>query len=139
VLICFEDLFPELSREFVRRGAKFLVNITNDAWYKEGSAAYQHFAASVFRAVENRVYLVRSANTGISGFIDPFGRLSSMVQDNSGKLIFVKGYSSKEFCLAAASRTVYNRYGDLFVLFCLLFVSCVLIISSGKQNSGISS
>jgi len=139
VLICFEDLFPELSRKFVKRGARFLVNITNDAWYKEGSAAYQHFAASVFRAVENRVYLVRSANTGISGFIDPFGRLSSMVQDNSGKLIFVKGYSSKEFCLAAASRTVYNRYGDLFVLFCLLFVSCVLIISSGKQNSGISS
>ncbi|MDO8489682.1 MAG: apolipoprotein N-acyltransferase, partial [Candidatus Omnitrophota bacterium] len=61
VLICFEDLFPELSREFIKRGARFLVNITNDAWYKEGSAPYQHFAASVFRSVENRVYLARAA------------------------------------------------------------------------------
>jgi len=127
VLICFEDLFPELSREFIKRGARFLVNITNDAWYKQGSAPYQHFAASVFRAVENRVYLVRAANTGISGFIDPFGRLSSIVQDAVGKESFVKGYSSQNICLAPIGRTIYNRYGDLFVIFCLLLDSCVII------------
>ena len=127
VLICFEDLFPELSREFIKRGAKFLVNITNDAWYKQGSAPYQHFAASVFRAVENRVYLVRAANTGISGFIDPFGRLSSIVQDAAGRDSFVRGYSSKNICLAPIRRTIYNRYGDLFIALCLLFDACVMV------------
>jgi len=135
VLICFEDLFPELSREFINRGAKFLVNITNDAWYKKGSAPYQHFAASVFRAVENHAYLVRSANTGISGFIDQFGRISSIVQDESGKWIFIKGYSSKEICLDQYPRTIYNRYGDLFILLCLLFTGLALVSSLKKKNS----
>jgi len=133
VLICFEDLFPELSREFIKKGARFLVNITNDAWYKQGSAPYQHFAASVFRAVENRVYLVRAANTGISGFIDPFGRLSSIVQDAEGKISFVKGYSSQNICLAPIRRTIYNRYGDMFVAFCLLFGTCVIIFALRRR------
>jgi len=133
VLICFEDLFPELSREFIKRGAKFLVNITNDAWYKQGSAPYQHFAASVFRAVENHVYLVRAANTGISGFIDPFGRLLSIVQDATGKSIFVKGYSSQNICLTPGKRTIYNRCGDFFVIFCLLLDSCVIIFSLRRK------
>ena len=129
VLICFEDLFPELSREFVKRGAKFLVNITNDAWYKQGSAPYQHFAASVFRAVENHVYLARAANTGISGFIDPFGRLLSIVQDTRGKEIFVKGFCSQNICLAPTGRTIYNRYGDFFIIFCLVLDACVIIFT----------
>jgi len=133
VLICFEDLFPELSREFIKRGARFLVNITNDAWYKQGSAPYQHFAASVFRAVENRVYLVRAANTGISGFIDPFGRLSSIVQDTSGRDSFVRGYSSQNICLTPIRRTIYNRYGELFVVFCLLFDACVIIFALRRK------
>ncbi len=120
VLICFEDLFPELSREFVKNGAGFLVNITNDAWYKESSAPYQHFAASVFRCVENRVYLARAANTGISGIIDPAGRVLGMVADRRGKEIFVPGYLSGEVCLFAGRRTIYNRYGDYFILLCLL-------------------
>ncbi|MDD5561512.1 MAG: apolipoprotein N-acyltransferase [Candidatus Omnitrophica bacterium] len=127
VLICFEDLFPELSREFVKRGANFLVNITNDAWYKRGSAPYQHFAASVFRAVENRIYLVRAANTGISGFVDPFGRVSAIVRDAAGKDIFVEGYRSRKACIGEARRTIYNRYGDFFVLLCLIFEIGVII------------
>jgi len=134
VLICFEDLFPELSREFIKRGASFLVNITNDAWYKEGSAPYQHFAASVFRAVENHVYLVRAANTGISGFIDPSGRPLSIVQDAAGKNSFVRGYSSQNICLASGRRTIYNRYGDLFVVFCLILDSCVIIFALRKRK-----
>jgi apolipoprotein N-acyltransferase len=127
VLICFEDLFPELSREFIKRKAAFLVNITNDAWYKEGSAPYQHFAASVFRSVENRVYLARAANTGISGFIDPSGRILKIVQNSKGKEIFVPGYSSQSICLAAGKRTIYNRYGDFFVVFCLLLDAAIII------------
>jgi apolipoprotein N-acyltransferase len=91
VLICFEDLFPELSRRCVKKGARFLVNITNDAWYKRTPAAYQHLAASVFRAVENRVFLVRAANTGVSAFINPQGKIISSVRDGGGNEIFVTG------------------------------------------------
>lgn len=134
VLICFEDLFPELSRELVKRGAKFLVNITNDAWYKETSAPYQHFSASVFRSIENRVYLARCANTGISGFIDPAGRILGAVSDSRGKDIFVAGYSSQKICLSAGKRTVYNRYGDLFIIFCLLLDACVIIFALRKRK-----
>ncbi len=135
VLICFEDLFPELSRQFVKRGAKILVNITNDAWYKEGSAPYQHFAASVFRAVENRVYLVRAANPGLSGFIDPFGRLLSIVHDARGKEIFIGGYSSENIYLAPNKGTFYNCYGDIFVIFCLLLDACVIIFAIKKNGA----
>lgn len=126
VLICFEDLFPELSRKLVKAGAKFLVNITNDAWYKEGSAPFQHLAASVFRAVENRVYLARCANTGISGFIAPSGRLLSVVRNASGGEIFIRGYSSRDIYLAPVTNTFYNRYGDLFIILCL-FLSLSMI------------
>ena len=75
ILICFESIFPELSSEEVRRGAGVLVNITNDAWFGNSSAPYQHFQMGAFRAVENRVYLIRCANTGISGIVDPAGRV----------------------------------------------------------------
>jgi len=120
VLICFEDLFPGLSREFVRKGARFLVNITNDAWYKQTSAPFQHFSSAVFRAVENRVYLVRAANTGVSAFINPAGRVESRVE-TSGKLIFVPGFRSQDISLAGPAPTFYNRYGDIFVLACFVF------------------
>lgn len=134
VLICFEDLFPELSREFIKRGAKFLVNITNDAWYKEGSAPYQHFAASVFRSVENRVYLARAANTGISGFIDPAGRILGVVQNAQGKEIFVPGYCSQSIYLAAGRPTIYNRYGDFFIIFCFLFDAYFIVIILSRRG-----
>jgi apolipoprotein N-acyltransferase len=122
VLICFEDLFPELSREFVGRGADFLINITNDAWYKKTSAAHQHLEASVFRAIENRVYLVRAANTGVSAFISPRGEIIDTVNDGRGDEIFIDGYRSKEITLLKAPRAFYTRYGDIFIFFCLIFV-----------------
>ena len=94
VLICFEDLFPELSRQFVRKGADFLVNITNDGWYKRTSAPYQHLQASVFRAVENRRYLARAANTGVSGFIGPQGKIIALVRDARLSELFIDGYAA---------------------------------------------
>ncbi len=75
VLICFEDLFPALSLRFVREGARFLFVITNDAWFEKTAASLQHLQASVFRAVEGRVWVVRAGNTGWSGFVDPTGRV----------------------------------------------------------------
>jgi apolipoprotein N-acyltransferase len=122
VLICFEDLFPELSREFVKKGADFMINITNDAWYKKTSAPYQHLQASVFRAVENRVFLARSANTGVSVFISPDGKIISRVRDKFGRDIFIGGYATQEIAMQKPSFTFYTRYGDFFPGICLLFV-----------------
>ena len=74
ILICYESIFPQLSREYRRGGAEILVNITNDAWFGRSIAPYQHEAHLALRAIENRVGIVRSANTGISGYVDPLGR-----------------------------------------------------------------
>lgn len=73
--ICFEIIFPNLSRSTVENGVEIIINITNDAWFGKTSAPYQHFAMTVFRAIENRRALVRAANTGISGFISPTGQI----------------------------------------------------------------
>jgi apolipoprotein N-acyltransferase len=128
VLICFEDIFPELSRAFIKRGAHFLVNITNDAWYKKTAASYQHLQASVFRAVENRVFLVRSANTGISGFISPKGEIISLVRDQAGKEIFIDGYKTQEILISKRPLSFYTRFGDWFVLLCIFIMFCSIII-----------
>jgi apolipoprotein N-acyltransferase len=117
VLICFEDVFPEISRIFARRGAEFLVVITNDAWYMDTGAPYQHTQSSVFRAVENRLNVVRAANTGQSCFIDRNGRITQSVQDTSGKRIFTDGFATANI-IPARSRTPYMRYGDLFAWVC---------------------
>lgn len=127
VLICFEDLFPELSREFVRKGAGFLVNITNDAWYKETTAPYQHLQASVFRAMENRVFLARAANTGISGFISPGGRIISLVKDAAGQDIFVTGYITQDITADKKNLTFYTRHGDVLIFACFLFIPYAII------------
>ena len=121
VLICFEDIFPEISQEFVKRGAGFLVNITNDAWFKKSSAPYQHLAASVLRAVENRLFLIRCANTGISGFISPTGKIKAVVEDEKKNPLFVEGFISQRIKKTLLS-SFYNRYpylsgGVLFFIF----------------------
>lgn len=76
VLICFESIFPDLSRERVRRGARYLVTITNDFWFGRSAGPKQHAEMSIVRAVENRTPLARCANTGISFFVDPWGRVT---------------------------------------------------------------
>ena len=92
-LICFEDIFPKISKKFVKNGARFLVVMTNDAWYGRSGAAYQHAACSVFRAIENRVYVVRCANTGYSCFIDSRGRIYDSLSDKTSRL-FITGYKT---------------------------------------------
>ncbi|UCD18443.1 MAG: apolipoprotein N-acyltransferase [Candidatus Zixiibacteriota bacterium] len=74
VLICFEAAFPDYVRQCLLKGASFLVNITNDTWFGQTAGPYQHMRLAVFRAVENRVWLARCANSGITAIIDPFGR-----------------------------------------------------------------
>ncbi len=115
VVICYEAIFPDLFRRFVRDGAGLMINITNDAWYGRTSAPYQHFSQAVLRAVENRVFLVRSANTGISGVVGPDGRV--LVKTG----IFERTSFVKEVGLRGSPLTFYTRYGDLFAWLNLLF------------------
>lgn len=132
VLICFEDLFPELSREFVRRGAQFLINITNDAWYKDTPAARQHLMASVFRAVESRVFLLRSANTGVSAVISAQGAIVAQVADEKGKDICIEGFIAAQIS-PRGENSFYNKHGDLFIIFCLLLFLYGILTPSGKS------
>ena len=120
-LICFEDVFPELARRFVRKGAQLLAVITNDAWFGPTAAAYQHAQASTFRAVELRVPLVRAANTGWSGCVDVTGRWVASVRDPQGRELFVDGTQTCEVRLSPA-RTLALRWGDWFALACVLGV-----------------
>ena len=75
VLICYESIFAELARDYRRRGADFLVNVTNDAWYGRTAGPYQHLSHLVMRAIEARVGIARAANSGISGTVDPLGHV----------------------------------------------------------------
>lgn len=112
VLICFESIFPELARKQVENGATLLVNITNDAWFGRSSAPRQHLAMAVFRAIENRRTLARAANTGISCFIDPTGR----ILDSSA--LFETYASTREVPLVD-TKSPYTRFGYLFPYLCL--------------------
>ncbi|MFH0877193.1 MAG: apolipoprotein N-acyltransferase, partial [Candidatus Omnitrophota bacterium] len=125
VLICFEDIFSDLASAFVRRGADVLVNITNDAWFGDTASPYQHLQASVFRAVENRVFVVRSANTGISGIIDDAGRIQGTVRNQKGKEAFITGdYTGSVY--RTQRQGVYPRIIDLFSFLCSVFVAGLL-------------
>ena len=106
-VICFEVIFPNLVRNFVDRGARFLTTITNDAWFGKTAASYQHFAMVTFRAIENRVAFARAANTGISGFIDSCGRILAESD------IFVETAQVHALPLRTTT-TLYTRYGDWF-------------------------
>ena len=113
VVICYEVIFPDLVRRIAGSGAEFLVTITNDAWFGDSSAPAQHFSMVVFRSVENHLAFARAANTGISGFIDPFGR------------IIVASPTFTQTALQAEipvrqTKTFYSRHGDVFAYGCML-------------------
>jgi apolipoprotein N-acyltransferase len=112
IQICFEIIFPQLSRIMVKNDAGLLVNITNDAWFGTTSAPYQHFSMAVFRAVENRRALIRSANTGISGFVDPAGRIIATTP------LFRDATLTRSVPIMK-TKTFYTRFGDLFAMVCL--------------------
>src|SRR5688500_17404428 len=109
--ICYEIVYPDLVRRFVAGGSQLLTTITNDAWFGETAAPYQHFAQASMRAIENGRYLVRSANTGISGVVDPYGR----VVVRSGLFEPAVLVSPVRFLTAL---TLYTRIGDLFGYAC---------------------
>ncbi len=112
ILICFESVFPEMSRKWVLSGANVLVSLTNDAWYGKSSAPYHSLAMSVFRAVETRRSLVRSANTGISAFVNPVGIITERSE-------LFKPWAAAAQVHLTEEVTVWVRYGYLFGPICL--------------------
>jgi apolipoprotein N-acyltransferase len=112
-VICYEVIFPDLVRRMATAGAEFLVTITNDAWFGDSSAPSQHFSMVVLRSVENHLAFARAANTGISGFIDPFGRIIE------ASPIFTQAALQAEIPIRQ-TRTFYSRHGDVFAYGCML-------------------
>jgi apolipoprotein N-acyltransferase len=120
VLICYEAIFPGLTRQFVDRGARFLVNITNDAWFGRTAAPYQHISMAALRAIENRVPIARAANTGISGFIHPSGKILQASEIFTKSILFGILYLKPTW-------SFYTRFGDLFSYLCLGCTALFLI------------
>ena len=125
LLICYESIFPDLARRRVNAGADILVNITNDAWYGRSSAPYQSFSMAVLRAVETRRSLVRAANTGISGFVDPAGRILE------ASPIFATLSLTAQVPILHG-KTIFSSCGYLFAPACLVFFVLFLILRRRK-------
>ncbi len=111
VLICYESVFPDLTRRAVKRGAEILVNITNDAWYGESSAPYQLLAMAAMRSVETKVPMIRVANTGISAVIAPTGQITASTPLSTRTMEI-------ETVRYRPERTIYTIVGDLFAEIC---------------------
>lgn len=116
VFICYESIFPNITRSLVLDGANFLINTTNDAWFGQTAAPEQHFAMSVIRAIETRRAVVRAANTGISGIISPYGQITSST-DLEETEIFTQKIELR------SDKTFYVRHGNW-----VLVVSAILLI-----------
>jgi len=126
--ICFESIFPDISRRLTASGAELLCVITNDAWFGRTSAAEQHLSKSVFRAVENRRYLIRAAATGISCIVDPHGRILSRAGLFRPEVLHAD-------VRARAEKTFYTRHGDWLVYACLALAGFLAVIAI-TQNPG---
>jgi apolipoprotein N-acyltransferase len=118
--ICYEVIYPNLIRQFVRNGSELLTTITNDAWYGTSSAAYQHWDQAAMRAIEEGRFLARAANTGISGFVDPYGRVMQ-------KTALFEPAVVVQDVRFLQRRTVYNRFGDLVAWLSLIFTAAALL------------
>ena len=133
VVICWESLFPGLFRKFVKKGAGFIVNITNEAAFGDQEFPYQFLAINVFRAVENKIAVARAANTGISCFIGPYGRITGKIEKNNSD-IFVRGYFTQEVPVSQ-EKTFYTIYGDIFAYVSLITTILLMVLSfSGSKK-----
>ncbi|HHF43115.1 MAG TPA: apolipoprotein N-acyltransferase [Candidatus Aminicenantes bacterium] len=125
--ICYEIIFPSLVRQFIQKGANFLVTITNDGWYGTSSAPYQHFAIAIFRAVEFKRYLLRAATTGISGIIDPYGRVIARSQLMTPAVLTAE-------ITPLQGKTLYARLGEFLSLISLTITGAFFILSLRQRK-----
>lgn len=132
-LICFEDIFTEMAAAFVREGAEFLVNATDDSWFYGNPQVYQHMLVARYRAVENKRPLIRAANSGISCLIEPWGEVNQVLEDE-GQSIGVSGI--KEIKLRPLDRlTFYSRFPKIFISLIFILLG-VCIINQKKDKNG---
>jgi apolipoprotein N-acyltransferase len=139
-LICFEDTIGELTRQFVlprdsQRGADVLVNITNDGWFLHSAGSHQHLANALFRCVEVRRPMVRAANTGVTCFINEFGRISQILQDDKGNT-FGEGVLVDDIKLpTGGALTFYARHGEMFAEICagITLLGVVVLIAVSRR------
>ncbi|MCB9772286.1 MAG: apolipoprotein N-acyltransferase [Candidatus Omnitrophica bacterium] len=128
VAICFEDTVAPVVRSLTKAGAKYLVNISNDAWFKDTNEPYLHLQSATFQSVANRRMMVRSANTGVSSQIFATGAMN-ILKNAQGKSVMIEGH--KQFLIGAqdlrTELTFYTRFGDLFSYLCLFVVAGALI------------
>ncbi len=124
-LICYESVFPDISRALVLEGADFLVNITNDAWFGRTAAPYQHASHLSLRAVEHRVPFLRSANTGISGWVDPLGRWHDRTP------LYEEAVVVADLPISGLT-TPYTRWGDWVPFACVLAWGGLALIGAAR-------
>jgi len=118
-LICFEDTVGDLVRRFVLNGANLLVDVTNDGWFLHSFGSRQHVANAIFRCVENRRPMVRAANTGVTCFVNEFGRVTQLLQDDTGNT-FTEGVLTGSVDVPQDGRlTFYAQHGELFAKLCV--------------------
>jgi apolipoprotein N-acyltransferase len=133
-LICFEDTIGELTRQFVLRGADFFANVTNDGWFLRSGGSRQHLANAIFRCVENRRPMVRAANTGVTCFVNEFGRVTQILRDDQGS-IFEEGTLIGEINIAnEATFTFYTQHGELFAKACAALSLAILFVRLLSQT-----
>jgi apolipoprotein N-acyltransferase len=119
--ICYESIFPDEVRRLVAQGAQVLVNISNDGWYGDSGAWAQHLNQARMRAVENRRWLLRDTNTGLTTAIDPYGRVTVHLERKT-RAVLVAPYSLTEVT------TFYSRYGDWFAYLCAIISIAALVM-----------
>jgi len=127
-LICYEDIFGNLTRKFVQKGSRLLVNVTNDAWTNSPKFELQHFSISIFRSIENRVSLVRCANGGVTACVDPYGRVIGSLPVFTTDLLVCDVPVSEEGRL-----TFYSRHGDLLPWLFIAFIVTIVIVALVKK------
>ncbi len=132
-LICFEDTIGELTRQFVlpnetSPGANLLVDVTNDGWFQRSAGSHQHLANAIFRCVETRRPMIRAANTGVTCFINQFGRVTQMLRDETGST-FTEGVLADDIKVPTELElTFYVRHGELFAKGCAAITVIAVVV-----------
>ncbi len=129
-MVCYEEAFSDISRKYKNMGANLLAILTNDAWFDKTPTFYMLHRNAIFRAVENNVWVVRVANTGISEIIAPNGKIYAKLENDTRDVL------NRNLIITESLPTFFDRYGYLFCLFLMIFVSLLIFYRIDKLRKG---